>query len=163
MSLSSNTRKYRVCAYFHKIKFGKNARITGFPRWGSEAYLISIGDNVTITQDVVFHTHDGGVFVLRDQFPGLNIFGRITIGNNVFIGSNVIIMPNTNIGNNVVIGSGSIVTKDIPDNSVAIGIPAKPIKNIEQYKEDCLSKSVIIPTGTSKQDRKKIILDFVDK
>lgn len=126
------------------IKIGKNVRFTGNPTWGTEPFLITIGDNVTITQDVVFHTHDGGVGLFRKEFPGINVFGEITIGNNVFIGSHTIFLPGVMVGDNVVIGSGSVVTKDIPSNSVAAGVPAKVIKSFNDYKANAISKAVYI-------------------
>lgn len=55
----------------------------------------------------------------------------IHIGDDVWIGGNVTILPGVNIGNNVVIGAGAVVTKDIPDNSLAIGVPAKVVREIE--------------------------------
>ncbi|GAG95270.1 unnamed protein product, partial [marine sediment metagenome] len=60
----------------------------------------------------------------------------ITIGDNVFIGANTIILRSINIGNNVVIGAGSLITKDIPSNSVAFGNPCKVVKKLDNYKED---------------------------
>jgi len=60
----------------------------------------------------------------------------IIIGNNVWIGSNATVLPEVTIGNNVTIGANSVVTKDIPDNSVAIGNPCKVIKKKEDYDED---------------------------
>ena len=57
--------------------------------------------------------------------------GPVKIGNNVHIGENVIILPGVNIGNNVIVGAGSVVTKSIPDNTLACGNPAKVIKNIQ--------------------------------
>lgn len=60
----------------------------------------------------------------------------IIIGNNVFIGSNSVVLPGVQIGNNVVIGAGSIVVKDIPPNSIAVGNPCKAIKNKSAYTED---------------------------
>ena len=58
----------------------------------------------------------------------------ITVGNNVWIGAGVCVMPGVTIGNNVVIGSGSVVVKDIPDNVVAVGKPAKVIKTLDAEK-----------------------------
>ena len=63
----------------------------------------------------------------------------IKIGNNVWIGSDAVILPNINIGDNVVIGAGSIVVKDIPSNSIAVGNPCKVIKIKEEYIEDLSS------------------------
>lgn len=117
------------------IKMGENCEIHGEVSFGSEPYLIKIGNNVRITNGVQFITHDGGVWVLRNngQLKNADLFGRIEIGDNVHIGINTIIMPNVKIGNNVVIGVGTIVTKDIPDNSVAAGVPAKVIKTLDEY------------------------------
>ena len=61
--------------------------------------------------------------------------GRVSIGNNVFIGTGTIILCNTHIGNNVVVGAGSIVTHDLPDNGVYAGSPARKICSIEEYRE----------------------------
>lgn len=163
MAVMPNTKRYKICQLFYQMKFGKNVRITGMPRWGSESYLINIGNDVTITQDVVFHTHDGGVHVLRKNNPGLNIFGTITIGNNVFIGSNVILMPNVHIGNNVVIGSGSIIARDIPNNCVAIGAPARPIKTLEAYLEKSLDSGIIVPNNLNRKQRETFIKSALNK
>jgi acetyltransferase-like isoleucine patch superfamily enzyme len=58
----------------------------------------------------------------------------IVIGNNVWIGMNVIVMPGVKIGNNVVIGANSVVTKDVPDNSIAVGSPCKVISEKQNYQ-----------------------------
>ena len=128
------------------------------PIWASEPYLIEIGDDVTITQNVTFHTHDGGVGLFRSEYPGINVFGRIKIGNRVFIGSHVIIMPGVTVGNNVVIGAGSVVTKDLPDNSVCAGIPCRPISSMDDYKKKVLKKAVYI-THTDPEKRKLEVLE----
>ena len=64
----------------------------------------------------------------------------IIIGNNVYIGSNALVLPGITIGDNVIIGAGAIVTHDIPSNVVAIGIPAKPIKTIDEYYASTINK-----------------------
>ena len=56
---------------------------------------------------------------------------EIRIGNDVWVGANVTILPGVTIGDNVVIGAGAVVTKDIPDNSLALGVPARVVKEIE--------------------------------
>ena len=116
------------------VKVGKNFTIIDKVDYSSEPYLITIGDDVRISTNVHFVTHDGGMHVIR-QYKNIpaDLFGRITVGNNVFIGMNVIILPNVKIGNNVIIGAGSIVTKDIPDNSIACGTPARVIESIDEY------------------------------
>lgn len=117
-------------------KIGKNTTLlNSINSYSSEPFLIQIGDNCLVTAGVQFLTHDGGIGVLNNMgyFKNADKFGRVIIQNNVFIGINSIIMPNVTIGNNVVIGAGSVVTKDIPDNCVAAGIPAKLIMSVEEY------------------------------
>ncbi len=67
------------------VNFGYQTRIPGFVEFGSEGYLIEIGDNVTIANGVLFHTHDGGVGILRDKYPEIDVFKPIKVGNFVFI------------------------------------------------------------------------------
>lgn len=154
-NISDTYRKY------YGVKIGENCRFTGSPSWGSEPYLIEIGDNVTITQAVTFHTHDGGVGLFRKEYPGINIFGKIKIGNNVFIGSHSIFLPGVTVGNNVIIAAGSVISKNIPDNVVVGGVPAKIIKSIDEYKDKALKNAVYI-FETDPIRRKEEILKKLD-
>lgn len=143
---------------FFNIKFGKNVRVTGKNvAFGSEPYLIKIGDNCTITGGVIFETHDGGIGIFRNKYPGINIFGGIEIGSNVFIGNRTIIMPGVVIGDNVIIGAGSIVTQSFPSNVVIAGVPARIIKSTDEYLENNLKKAVFVH-ATDPLERKKEIL-----
>lgn len=96
--------------------------------------LIHIGDNVSITADVTVLTHDfcSSVFreVYADYVPGRS---KVTIGNNVYIGQRAMILRGVTIGDNVIVAAGSIVTKDIPANSVVAGIPAKVVSTLDEY------------------------------
>lgn len=157
-SLGGSSTRAKIYRKYFGVKIGKNVRFTGKPNWGSEPYLIEIGDNVTITQDITFINHDGGVGLFRKEYPDINIIGKIIIGNNVFIGARSIIMPGVVIGNNVVIAAGSIVTKNIPDKSVVAGVPAKVIKTLEEYKNKILKEAVYI-NSTTELGRKSEILD----
>jgi len=136
----------RYFRYKGEVKIGVNCVIFRTVSFGAEPYLVTIGDNVKISDEVIFSNHDGAIWVLRNLGlvdEGSDVFGRIEIGNNVFIGVRSIILPNVSIGDNVVIGAGSIVTHDIPSNVVAAGVPAKVIKTIDEYaakeKERCVS------------------------
>ena len=95
--------------------------------FGSEPYLITLGNNVCISGDVIFSTHDGGTWAFRhkEQYRGVSKFGRISVGDNTFIGARSVIMPGVKIGSNCVVGACSLVTKDIPDGTVVGGVPAK--------------------------------------
>ena len=121
-------------AKLEEVNFGSNLHIYGHIKWGSEPWIISIGDNVHLTDGVRFVTHDGGTLILRDEFPDLELTKPITIGSNVYIGVDTILLPGVSIGDNVIIGAKSVVTKDIPSNSVAVGQPAKVIKTLDEYK-----------------------------
>ena len=112
---------------------------------GSEPYLITIGDHVRISAETSFFTHDGGCWVLREQYEELSDvdkFAPIVIGNNVHIGVKCLIMPGVTIGDNCIIGAGAVVTKDVPANSIAVGVPARVIETVEEYKEKNSSKFV---------------------
>lgn len=141
------------------VKIGKDSNIHKSVSFGSEPYLIKIGDNVRITAGVNFVTHDGGVWVLRNLYKEKNCdkFGPIIIGNNVHIGINTTIMPGVSIGNNVIIGCNAVVTKDIPDNSVAVGVPAKVIKTIDEYYNNNKNK-LELTKKMSKNEKKKYLL-----
>ena len=119
------------------VKLGNNVNFYGIKpgTFSTEPWLISIGNNVYITNGCQFITHDGGTLILRGEVPDLELTAPISIGDNVYIGLNVTIMPGVTIGNRCIIGTGSIVTKDIPNNSVAAGIPAKVIKTVDEYLE----------------------------
>ena len=117
------------------IDIGSGCEIYNDVSFGSEPYLVKIGNKVRVTGGVRFVTHDGGVWVTRNlkMSPDADKMGTITVGNNVFIGLNSIIMPGVKIGSNVIIGAGTVVAKDIADNMVVGGVPAKNICTIEEY------------------------------
>ena len=124
------------------VNFKGRCRVYGNVGWGSEPWIITIGDNCYITAGAKFITHDGGTLIFRDRVPDLEITKPIVLGDNVYLGNNVTIMPGVTIGNNVVVGAGSIVTKDVPDNSVVAGVPARFIKTIDEYFEKLQRESI---------------------
>ena len=134
------------------VKIGKDCRFSGKVQFGTEPYLITIGNHVSISCSN-FITHDGGVWIFRDEYPKVDIFGPISIGNNVFIGSGCTILPGVSIGDNVVVGAGSIITKDLNADSVYAGTPAKKIKTIDEYKKNLQQKSVETKFMTSAKKR----------
>jgi acetyltransferase-like isoleucine patch superfamily enzyme len=101
--------------------------------FGSEPYLVSIGDHVTISHKVDFITHDGGLRVVRSRYPDAYLYGRIQIAENCFVGAHCVLLLGAKVGAGSVIGSGSIVTGEIPPGVVATGAPAKPVKTVEEY------------------------------
>ncbi|MDD7273541.1 MAG: acyltransferase [Prevotella sp.] len=102
----------------------------------SRPCLISIGSNVDINTHFTIMTHDFCNYVFRNAFSDyINSSGRVNIGSNIYFGRDVTILKGASVGNNCIIGAGSIITKDIPDNSVAVGAPCKVICSLEEYYE----------------------------
>lgn len=124
------------------VNMGDNVHIYGNVSWGSEPWIITLGNNVHITDGVRFITHDGGTLLYRDKIPDLEITKPITLGDDVYVGNNVLFMPGATVGNNVIIGAGAVVTRSIPDNSVAVGVPAKVIKTADEYLEKIQRESL---------------------
>ncbi len=90
---------------------------------------ISIKDFVIINLSCTIG-HDVVIGKYTTISPGVHISGKVCIGDGCFIGTGAVIIPNINIGKMSYIGAGAVVTKDIPDNSLAVGIPARPIKKL---------------------------------
>ena len=114
------------------VKVGRNCMIAGKNHWSTEPYLVSIGDNVAITKGVMIHTHGGGR-VARVIIPNFDVFGKVVIGNNVYIGSCSQIMPGVTIGDGSLIAAGSIVTKSVKPGIVVGGNPAKYICTVDEF------------------------------
>lgn len=147
------------------VKIGKGCEIYSSAEFGSEPYLVTLGDHVRVNSGVRFVTHDGGVWVLRhlkDDYKNIDIFGKITIGNNVHIGTNAIIMPGVSIGSNCIIGCGAIVTKNIPDNSIAVGVPARVIESIDEYEIKHMNDFVHTKMLTQEEKKKQLLNIFGD-
>jgi acetyltransferase-like isoleucine patch superfamily enzyme len=115
------------------VKIGANCSINT-RHWGTEPYLIEIGNHTQITSEVWFYTHGGG-WVFREKYPDFDFFGKIKIGNNVYIGNHALILPGVTIEDNVIVGAGAVVTKSIPSGVIVGGNPAKIIGRIEDYEK----------------------------
>lgn len=119
------------------VKIGVNCRIYT-TQFGSEPFLIKIGNKVTITSGVKFITHDGSTWLMRDEKGRRYLYQRIDIGNNVFIGVNSIIMPGVKIEDNVIVAAGSVITKSIPSGVIVAGVPAKIIGSYSEIEKRML-------------------------
>ena len=139
-------------------QLGMSIQLTAWSRYNKTEYkpTISIGDNCII-RDFAHITAINEIIIGNNLLTGTNVLitdnshgylskesvdippnkrdlvsnGPVHIGNNVWLGNNVIILPNVTIGNGVIVGANSVVTKDIPDNCVAAGVPAKVVKRLE--------------------------------
>lgn len=118
-------------ARYAGVEMGTNNFI-GSAFWSSEPYLIKIGSHCQITAGTHIHTHGGGNSV-RAIYPLFDCFGKVVIGDYVYLGTGTQIMPGVTIGNNVLVAAGSIVTKSVPDNVVVGGNPARIICTIDEY------------------------------
>lgn len=107
----------------------------------SRPSLVKIGSKVLINENFTLLTHDfvSGVFINNGR-NFVNSSGRVTIGNNVRFGHNVMVLKGVTIGDNCFIGAGSIVTHDIPANSIAVGTPCKVVMSLEDYYQKRLLK-----------------------
>lgn len=144
------------------VTIGEECDIFNTVNFGSEPYLVTIGNRVKMTTGVRLITHDGGVHVLRNLglLPNADIYGEIVIGDNVFVGNNVIIMPGVEIGENSIIGAGSVVTRSIPPNSIAAGVPARVIRDIHAYYEKYKDKADMTKSMNAAEKRAYLVQKY---
>lgn len=124
------------------MQVGKNfGRLHGVILDPSHCWLITIGDNVTLAPRVHILCHDASI----KGFLGYTKIGQVTIGNDVFIGAESLVMPGVTIGNRVIVGANSTVTHDVPDNSVVVGSPARILCTVDEYLEKERRRMVSAP------------------
>lgn len=116
------------CDYGYNIEIGENF-YSNHNLVILDPAKVSFGDNVFIGPNCGFYTPEHPIDP-EERNKGLEYAKPITVGNNVWIGGGVSVLSGVSIGDNVVIGAGSVVVKDIPANTVAVGNPCKVIKNI---------------------------------
>jgi len=134
----------------------------------SHCWHIEIGDNVTLAPRVHILAHDASTKI----FLNYTRVANVKIGNRVFVGADTIILPGVTVGNNVVVGAGSVVTKDIPDNSLAVGTPARVISTLDAYlqkenenmkKENMFSKEYTLQNKNfSEKQRTEMLKSCMD-
>ena len=139
LSKFSSYIKYKHYNYNSKtnikngLKLGKNVTIMpGATIDARYSYLISIGDNCSLSNGVLILAHDATPFKFTN---GYSRIGKVEIKDNCYIGSNVIILPGVTIGPNVLIAAGSVVNKNIPPNSCVAGVPARVYQKFDEFIE----------------------------
>ena len=146
------------------VRIGTNCQLlASVPEcFGSEPFLISIGNHVDITRGVQFLNHEGGLWCYRGIYPEKEeyaLYKPIKVGNNVMIGVDSLIMPGVTIGDNVIIAGHSVVTKDVPDNAVVAGAPAKQISTIDKFCEKMNSMELEPIKSFSAEKKRKYLMD----
>ena len=144
------------------IKIGDNCHIYTNAIDVDHGYLIEIGNNVTISHAEI-QAHDAST----KKILGYSKVGRVVIGDNVFVGTRAIILPGVRIGNNVVVGAGSVVSCDIPDNSICIGSPARVVDTYENFKKKnkALFQQSLVqnnPVSEKTEDEKMQMVDYLN-
>ena len=147
------------------MRVGKGVSVMGGVNFGSEPYLITLDDQVRISFNVAFVTHDGGTWAFRDrpEYADVIKYGQIHVGERTFIGCNSTIMPGVTIGKRCVIGAGSVVTKDIPDGCVAVGVPARVIMTTEEYAQKSLSEMKPYDKEKYLKDKKSYLKEYLTR
>ena len=112
------------------VKIGEGSKLYSVAIDGCFKHLITIGKNCIITHCTIL-AHDAST----QGFLGYTKLARVIIGDNCYVGYQSIIRPGVHVGNNVIIGAGAVVTRDIPSNSVACGVPARVIGTYEDFVE----------------------------
>ncbi len=138
------------------VRLGSDCRLLGIGRdtFGSEPYLVSIGDHVTVTAGVRFITHDGGVWVLRQKYPEIDVVGRIQLHDNVFVGVGATLLPGIEIGPDAVVAAGAVVSRTVPPGVVAAGVPARPICTLAEYEAKILRRATHVRSLPPDQKRR---------
>ncbi len=129
--------------------------------FSTEPYLIEIGNHVSVTNPT-FITHDGAVWIFRNEHPEIDLFGKIKIGNNVFVGYGVTFLPGSEIGDNSIVAAGAVVKGLFPGGTVIGGVPAKVICSIADYFEKNKHRFTHF-RNSSPQDKKRKILDALER
>ncbi|HPO12302.1 MAG TPA: acyltransferase [Candidatus Hydrogenedentes bacterium] len=125
------------------VRIGERCRVYT-ANFGTEPWLIKIGDHVCISNDVTFVNH-GLTFPFQEKYASLTAFGPIEIKDNCQIGVRATILPNVTIGPNAIVGACSVVASDVPPNTVVAGNPARVVCSLEEYEQKCLARHIDIP------------------
>lgn len=147
------------------VRVGNNCQILCNPlqAFGTEPWLIKLGNHVDVTYGVKFLTHEGGIWCARgvdNKYKNMDCFKPIIVGDNVMIGMDSIIMPGVKIGNNVIIGAHSVVNKDIPDGKVYAGIPAKEISTVDKFLNKLETAELFETKNMNSTQKRKVLKEI---
>lgn len=158
--LHKDPMKYKLERYRqYGAVIGNNVRAFS-PISSAESYLIKVGNNVTISSDVKFITHDNSIIKFCSN--ATDLVGRITVGDNCFIGANSVLLPGIEIGSNCIIAAGSVVAKSFPGGVIVGGNPAKIIGTVSDYVEKHQNE-VFDFKGMTHSERKREIFRHTER
>jgi len=144
------------------VKIGQDCMILT-EEFSTEPYLVELGNHVGVSGGTIFLTHDGSIWLIRDKRPEVQHLGKITVGDNTYIGQNCIILPGSRIGSGCVIGAGTVVRGKIPDNSLVIGNPCKILGPASIFLERMdASKNTFDSLKMSYDERKRMLQRHFD-
>lgn len=139
------------------MQIGENCGIFSDHLETVEPYLVRIGNHVTIAPNVWFTTHDASANIFFDDVS--DFYGRITIGNDVFVGMSVTFLPGTAIADRCIVGAGSVITKKFTEpGKVIAGNPAKVIGDIDEYCKKH-SHQKLMAWNKSFEEKKRYLLE----
>jgi acetyltransferase-like isoleucine patch superfamily enzyme len=154
-----------ACLRRRGTRVGRHTAILNRPsEFGTEPWLVEIGSRVTVTAGVLFLTHDGASRIFRDRIDGSSVFGNrfgaVRVLDDCFVGVRAILMPGVTIGPASIVGAGSIVTRDVPPQTVVAGAPARVVCTLDEYVERY--KAGMIPGLSSDRSelRRQLTLRF---
>lgn len=142
------------------MHIGENVHIYS-DLFSKEPYMISIDSHTTVSGNVTFVTHDNSISKYLPQFT--DIFGKITIGKNCFIGMGVMILAGVTLGDSTIVAAGSVVTKSFPEGGVVVGgVPAKVICTVNDLIEKNQDYGFNI-RGLSEMEKRKLLEEHPEK
>ena len=147
-------------ARFIGVNLGVNNDIQDNDLWSSEPWLITVGNDCQFVLGARIFTHGGGR-VLRAIEKDFDSFGKVIIGNRVYLGANSLVMPGCIIGDCVLVAAGSVVTKSVPSNVVVGGNPARIICTIEEFYNK--NKKYNVHTKYMTKDEKRLFTLSMDE
>lgn len=152
-----------VCQYFRDngMQIGENCNIC-CNIMTTEPYLIKLGKNVTISGNVKFITHDNSISKVIEGTT--DVFGRVIIGENCFIGQNATILYGVSLADNIIVAAGAVVTKSFSESRVIVGgNPAKIIGTWEDYAKKARKKAINVNSVSYEEKKQMVINNLVQK
>ncbi len=144
------------------LRIGKNVTIMPTAEIDdSYPYLISIGDNSSISKYVQLIAHDQATFKFSEE--NFERLGKIEIKENCYIGQSAIILPGVTIGPNVLVAAGSVVNKDIPPNSCVVGVPARIYSKFDEFIKRQLQNARSGPNFSSNETMHPVSKSIIEK